>query len=211
MDYSKIYIKLTKRAVDRNIEGYVEKHHIIPKCMGGDDNPCNIVELTPEEHFLAHLLLVRIYPKNNKLIYAAQMMGSTRKSNKVYGWLKRQFLEANSGKNHPNYGRKHSAERRAQISRQQKGKKTLPETRLKMSQASKGRAKSKEHTANIVKAVSKQVKQIMGNKIIMEFQSITEAAKVTGVLRQSINKACKGIIRTAGGYTWSYLAPVEAS
>lgn len=205
MDYNKIYIKLIKRAVGRDIKGYTEKHHIIPRCMGGNNNPCNIVQLTPEEHFLAHLLLVRIYPKNNKLIYAAQMMGSTRKSNKVYGWLKRQFLEANSGGNHPNYGRKHSPERRAQISSQQKGKKTPLETRLKMSRASKGKPKSKEHRANIVKAISKRVQQIAGDKIIAEFESIAEAARTTGILRQSINKACKGIIRTAGGYNWSYL------
>ena len=30
------------------------KHHIIPKHMGGSDDPSNLVELTPEEHALAH-------------------------------------------------------------------------------------------------------------------------------------------------------------
>jgi len=37
MDYSNIYRNLISKAKDRVFEGYVEKHHIIPKCMGGDN------------------------------------------------------------------------------------------------------------------------------------------------------------------------------
>ena len=33
------------------------KHHIIPKHMGGTDDPSNLVELTPAEHAEAHRLL----------------------------------------------------------------------------------------------------------------------------------------------------------
>ena len=33
------------------------KHHIIPKHMGGTDEPSNLVELTPEEHAEAHRVL----------------------------------------------------------------------------------------------------------------------------------------------------------
>lgn len=37
-----------------------EVHHIIPKCLGGDDSPENLVKLTPKEHFLCHKLLTKI-------------------------------------------------------------------------------------------------------------------------------------------------------
>jgi hypothetical protein len=63
--------------------------------MGGNNAPDNIVELTPEEHYTAHLLLIKIYPFCSKLIYAANMMclnlQGQRSSNKRYGWLKKKF------------------------------------------------------------------------------------------------------------------------
>ena len=38
---------------------YVELHHIIPKSLGGLNNPENLVCLTAREHCIAHLLLCR--------------------------------------------------------------------------------------------------------------------------------------------------------
>jgi len=35
----------------------LHKHHIIPRYMGGTDDPSNLVELTPAEHAEAHRLL----------------------------------------------------------------------------------------------------------------------------------------------------------
>lgn len=94
MNYKKHYDKLMERAKSRILEGYVEKHHIFPKCLGGSDNIENIVILTPEEHFLAHQLLVKMYPKNRDLIYAAQLMTThhteNRINNKLFGWIRKQ-------------------------------------------------------------------------------------------------------------------------
>lgn len=105
MDYSKIYIELMERSFGRNIDGYVERHHIVPKCMGGDNHPRNIAILTPEEHFLAHQLLVKIYPKHYKLAFALHNMciGNNRRdqkrnNNKLYGWHKKRVSQAQSKK-----------------------------------------------------------------------------------------------------------------
>lgn len=54
MDYPAIYDRLVSRAKDRVIGGYVERHHIVPRCMGGQDSKDNLVALTPEEHYIAH-------------------------------------------------------------------------------------------------------------------------------------------------------------
>ena len=74
MDYNKIYSKIVERGKNRIIEGYTERHHIIPRCMGGDNQPDNLVELTAREHFLCHMLLCEIYPKNYKLLHALFLM-----------------------------------------------------------------------------------------------------------------------------------------
>jgi hypothetical protein len=54
MNYFKIYKSLIERAINRNLEEYTESHHIIPRCMNGTDDIENLVNLTPEEHYIAH-------------------------------------------------------------------------------------------------------------------------------------------------------------
>lgn len=97
MDYKKHYDLLINRAKNRLLETYTEKHHIIPRCMGGNNLPENLVRLTPEEHYIAHQLLVKIYPDNLKLLHAANMMAVSNnkqvRNNKRYGWLKRRLSE----------------------------------------------------------------------------------------------------------------------
>lgn len=74
MDYKKIHDNIIKRAINRDLTGYCEKHHIIPRCMGGLNDKLNLVKLTAKEHWLIHLLLIEIYPKNNKLKVAIRCM-----------------------------------------------------------------------------------------------------------------------------------------
>jgi hypothetical protein len=92
MDYCKIYNSLINRARNRTLECYSEKHHVIPKCMGGSDESFNIVKLTPEEHYVAHQLLLKIYLNSPQLVYAANMMTVGRTTNKIYGWIKRRWI-----------------------------------------------------------------------------------------------------------------------
>lgn len=101
MNYQKHYDNLINRAKTRILNTYTEKHHIIPKCMGGDDNKDNLVNLTPEEHYVAHQLLVKIYPLEEKLIYALRMMcmagnGKTKRTNKEYGWIRQLWAKTSS-------------------------------------------------------------------------------------------------------------------
>lgn len=55
--YSRWYEALITKAQNRTIEGYVEKHHIIPRSFGGSNSMTNIVALTAREHYIAHALL----------------------------------------------------------------------------------------------------------------------------------------------------------
>lgn len=94
MNYINIYNDLIDRGrIERNLI-FKELHHVVPRCLGGNNSKENLVALTPEEHFVAHQLLVKIYPQNIKLILAARMMTigqNGKRRNKLYGWLKKQF------------------------------------------------------------------------------------------------------------------------
>lgn len=54
--------------------GFVERHHITPKCMGGSDDDDNLVILPARAHFICHYLLHKAYPENKKLAHAFAMM-----------------------------------------------------------------------------------------------------------------------------------------
>lgn len=73
MDYLKIYNQLIKRAKKRKEINIYEIHHIIPKCIGGNDDKENLVKLSPREHFIAHKLLCKIYSYSG-IRYAFCMM-----------------------------------------------------------------------------------------------------------------------------------------
>ncbi len=150
MNYSRHYNLLIDRARGRTLTGYGEWHHVIPRCLGGKDDADNLVHLTAEEHFVAHQLLVKMYPNHPGLTWAAVNMsgGTTRTiriNNKLYGWLRRRHAEA---MRILNIGRKHSVETRAKISianALRPKKLRSEETKAKMSAASKGKPKSEAH------------------------------------------------------------------
>lgn len=74
--YKKIYDSLILRARQREKKEneYYEKHHVVPKCIGGSNDENNIVELTLREHFFAHRLLTYIYPNEKNIIFALWMI-----------------------------------------------------------------------------------------------------------------------------------------
>jgi hypothetical protein len=95
------YNKLCNRGKERglnkkNLDYYTERHHIVPKCIGGSDEEDNLVLLTAREHYIAHQLLVKIYPNNYKLSYAVKMlcMKTSSRNNREYEWVKIKFAKA---------------------------------------------------------------------------------------------------------------------
>lgn len=73
MNYKKIYDSLILNRKENILtDGLKELHHIIPRCLYGDNSKDNLVYLTPREHFICHWLLVKIY--KDDLIIKAKMM-----------------------------------------------------------------------------------------------------------------------------------------
>ncbi len=66
MDYPKIYHNFinSRRVLEADLiksGAYYERHHILPRSLGGDDLPNNLIALNADEHLFAHLLLAKIH------------------------------------------------------------------------------------------------------------------------------------------------------
>jgi hypothetical protein len=95
MDYQKVYNSIVERGQVREPEGYYEVHHIVPKCMGGSNEPENLTKLTAREHFIAHWLLARIYSDNKGILYSFWMMcNMSGHRNRTYTFSSRVYEEA---------------------------------------------------------------------------------------------------------------------
>jgi hypothetical protein len=78
LDYLRAYYNIIKKAGHAERLGYLELHHIVPRCIFGEkilnegnlkdvNQNSNLVYLTAREHFVAHWLLHRAFPTNKKL------------------------------------------------------------------------------------------------------------------------------------------------
>lgn len=192
MNYSRIYENLIFSAKNRKKpKCYCEKHHIVPKSMGGDDSKENLAILTAREHFLAHWLLKKIY-NNKEMIYAFHAMtkpvGNNRQRYTSYSFKYAREAMANwmkenrNGDKHPLYGIKG-------VDSPNYGSKRTNETRKKLSES----AKKRTSHPNSLRIICVETGQ--------SFKSISEAKKT--FTKGNINYALKtgGL---AGGYHFFY-------
>lgn len=170
--YTSWYFSLVeKRKSVQRSELYTERHHIIPKSMGGGNEKDNLVRLTPREHFVAHWLLTKMCESEThktKMEYAIQRMMKNNDITHKHEWAKWQYEIASQKKvealrknrengNCPRTGKKHSEESKKKMSIARLGKKFDPEklklrkprvvteeTRKKLSASLTGRIFSEE-------------------------------------------------------------------
>lgn len=101
--YKKWYDDLVeKRTETPSSESYVEKHHIVPKGMGGGNEKENLVIFSAREHYVAHLLLTKMCVSKDhtiKMMWAFHRMAfSTHISSHHYDRSRRiwsKFLKEN--------------------------------------------------------------------------------------------------------------------
>ena len=197
MNYEKVYYRIIERAKSRILEGYVEKHHIIPRCMGGSDEDGNIVALTAREHFICHRLLVKMHPANKGLHLAVYFMSNTRKGLRVSA---RTYTELREGASEAVRGSKHSQETKRKMSESMKGrsahnkgKKVSEETKRKISEAKKG-IKKAPHTEETKRKLSEARK---GKKVSEEtkrrISETLKGRKTSEETKRKMSEAKKGI------------------
>lgn len=64
--YTKRYYKIINHFLKNIPNGYTESHHVIPKCLGGNNDKANIVVLPARAHFICHWLLTKMVEKQAK-------------------------------------------------------------------------------------------------------------------------------------------------
>jgi hypothetical protein len=79
MNYRKLID--TRKSLKRDI--YTESHHIKPKSLGGDNSKSNLIDLTPKEHYIAHLLLAKIHKGKMWVALNYMMQGNTKSAKGV--------------------------------------------------------------------------------------------------------------------------------
>ena len=224
MDYNKIYYQIIKRGNNRKLEGYIEKHHIIPKCIGGSDDEDNIVELTAREHFLCHMLLCEIYPKEYKLKHALFLMAIGKNkvienhyviSSRVYERLRTEYSVMLTGKEQTQetknkksksmikVWKSKSKEQRSQIGKKRWETRYKNETHTPSDSQKKNISKAlKGRKITWDRGVNKSILQYdKNNNFIKEWDSIAEAKRKVG---GDISAALAGNQKTAGGFVWKY-------
>jgi hypothetical protein len=161
--YTRWYYSIINAAKARTLTGYIERHHIIPRSLGGDNSKNNLVDLTAREHLICHLLLVRMTTEESrkKMLAAAWAMstlknqyhkGRSLKTGRVYENLREEWNKSRYGHRHTeeakqNMRKPKSEEHRKNISLCQLGKRRKPQsedTKRKISEAMKGKPKSEE-------------------------------------------------------------------
>jgi hypothetical protein len=157
--YTKWYFALVNNAQHRSITGYVEKHHIVPKSLGGDDSASNLVVLSAREHFVAHLLLTKMVDDKHLTAKLKHAVGKFIQNSPVQN---RTFTSWEYKKIREN------------ISLARTGKKHSEETRKKMSDKRKGTAPWNKGITGIIHSAESNIKRSETLKGIKRSQEFCE-------------------------------------
>jgi ssDNA-binding Zn-finger/Zn-ribbon topoisomerase 1 len=129
--YTRWYNNIILSANNRTLTGYVERHHIIPKCLGGSNEVNNMVMLTAREHFVCHYLLTKMVEGvfKKKMFNALNKMRQSKYTqdryiinSRQFAYLRKGLSEYNKGSYNYMFGKKHSDDVKELLSKLHSGK-----------------------------------------------------------------------------------------
>ena len=189
--YKKWYDQIIDNAKTRTPLGYKERHHVIPRSLGGDNTKDNLVELTAREHFICHWLLTKFTSGEDKtkMILALQMMKTdapyqkryhTKITARVYENIRKEVGCINSKRNKGRKQPPHEKQNQITAITGRKRKPFSEEWKQKMSEAHKG---EKNHRYGV--KVSEETKSKMRDKALGRKQSEETIRKKADAVRGS--------------------------
>lgn len=162
------FIQFIKDSRPNEYFEYSERHHILPRCLGGKEDEENLIYLTLKEHFIAHKLLVEENPGEIKLVQALWRMANGRKdcTPEDYEYARRKYIESMKGDNNPSkseevreklrgrtpmLGKHHSEETKQRMSEIHRD--ISEDTRIKMRESHLG-MRHTEETIELLKSIA---------------------------------------------------------
>jgi 5-methylcytosine-specific restriction endonuclease McrA len=105
--YTRWYFNIVNQTRNLPKEIYTENHHIIPKSLGGNNSKSNLARLTAKEHYVCHLLLIKMIDDKlfkRKMQFALNSFRRTSKNNqeriklnsRQYEFIRKQVSQARS-------------------------------------------------------------------------------------------------------------------
>lgn len=190
MNYQKIYDNLINRARNRPDPGSFDKHHVIPRCVGGPENPTNIVKLTRREHKFAHMILPKLYPNSIGLKVAVTLFCGKRKYQECWNKGKTGIYSEETLKKFKtmHLGRKLSKEHKDLIS-----KNSTKKRKVKVFEAICIQFRKRNRPSIYEKG-----------KLITEYNSTIEASKFLKMTYQRVNQVLTGKRSQAKGFILEY-------
>jgi hypothetical protein len=202
MDYLRIYNELIESG--RNvvkIKGVHETHHILPRSLGGTDDPENLTVLTYKGHIFAHRLLTRILVGEDrvKMLFGLNKI-LRRKGSKLTlreAAEARKCLSEAMMSNQLSKGLKYTDERRARLfgntfAKNLKGYKQTKEHIEKRTNCRKGHKDTP----------TRPLICLNDSKV---FRSSVDAAAFYGLHATSIRAVCLGKRKTTGKLKFAYI------
>lgn len=181
------YYSIVNRAKSRPLhEGYTEKHHIIPKSLGGDNSSNNIAVLTAREHFICHVLLTKITEGDDKrkMAYAVRRIMSANK-HQDRNFNSRKYKNLREKINKVSCGRKHSNEDKRKISEALTGRTFTEDHKHNLSMAKKGKSKP-DHIAANLRTLRKGKKNSQEHRD--KCSNALKGRKISNIAKQNMSK-----------------------
>jgi len=209
--YDAVIVRAQNRALPR--DEYYEKHHIIPKSLGGSNKKENIAKLTAREHFICHWLLTKMvsdkkekyqmwnafscmlyrenanqerYKISSRVFEAIKLAGSKIKKEKMSGINNPMY--GKRGHLSPSYGKKRTSEQLQNYSDSHKGVKRSMESRLKQSATNKNKPKSEAHCLKVSQSLMGEKNPMYGKKLSAEAIAKRTASLQANKFKKKIEK-----------------------
>jgi 5-methylcytosine-specific restriction endonuclease McrA len=197
--YTKWYFNIIFNSQSRDIIGYTEKHHIIPKSLGGSNEQTNLVKLTAREHFICHWLLTKMvigtkhrYQMWNAfgcMIYRENAGQERYKvTSKIFENIKKEGAKIKSinfsGANNPMFGKTHSEDAKTKIQKTHVGRKKTDQERQNISLSMLGKPKTESHKISLKRSWAKNRESRSGKNHLGYGKPLDENIKEK--IRQSV-------------------------